>query len=44
MFEKVNNVMVYGMKKQKKIEICLVALIRMQVIWLVKEAHANWLI
>ena len=30
--------MVNGMEKQKKIEICLFALNRMQVLWLVKEA------
>ena len=43
-FEKANFMMVInGTKKQKKIEIYLFALIRMQVLWLVKEAHANWL-
>ena len=42
LFEKVSNVMINGMKK--KIEICLFALIRMQVTWLVKKTHANWLI
>ena len=31
--------MVNGMKKQNKIEICLFALIPMQVLWLVKEAR-----
>ena len=41
-FEKANFMMVInGMKKQTKIEICLFALNRMQVLWLVKEAHAN---
>ena len=44
LFKKVNTVMVNGMKKQKKIEICLFTLIGMQVLWLVKEAHAKWLI
>ena len=41
-FEKANFMMVInGMKKQTKIEIYLFALNRMQVLWLVKEAHAN---